>query len=472
MSVRFVLNGRRVQVDRIEPHVSLLEWLRTSGLPGSKEGCAEGECGACAVAVLCEDTRGRARFEAVNSCLVPLVALHDRQIVTVEGVAAENGELHPVQRALLETGSSQCGYCTPGFVISLFCEYYRPGRTGYDPEGISGNLCRCTGYRPIADAARSLGAPVANDPHLAVLEHTPEPANAFEHAGADQRFVRPTRLAAALEELARTPESVPMTGGTDLMVYSNLQDRRARGVVALDAVAELVHLDVRPHELVIGAGLSLSELQERLRLELPSEFPLLADMLRLFASRLIRNRATLGGNLATASPIGDSAPALLALDARVTLVSARAERTLPLHTFFTGYRKTALAPGELIRSVHLPRPPPKQQRFYKVSKRELDDISTVVAAFTLELDSDGCVSELRAAYGGIAQTPLRAERVEEKARGLPWGRDTLALLAPELETLGSPISDHRGSAAYRRALIGRLFEKFFVETTAGLEAAE
>ncbi len=471
MTVRFVLNGRRVQVERIEPHVSLLEWLRASGLPGAKEGCAEGECGACAVALLRRDTRGRPRFDAINSCLMPVVAVHDRQIVTVEGVAGDDGELHPVQRALLETGSSQCGYCTPGFVVSLFCEYYRPGRQGFDPEGVSGNLCRCTGYRPIADAARSLGAPDPSDPWLPLLEREPPPLTPLQHDTA-RPFARPTDLAAALEHLERTPGCVAMTGATDLMVYSNLRDQQPKQVVALDAIAELLQFEVRGSELAIGAGLPLAELEERLRLELPGELPLLEDMLHLFASRLIKNRATLGGNLATASPIGDSAPALLALDARVTLVSARSERSVPLQAFFTGYRETVLAAGELIRSVHVPRPAPKQQRFYKVSKRVLDDISTVAGAFTLDLDDAGCVAELRLAYGGVAETPLRAEHVEQRARGLAWNAETAAVLASALEGVGSPISDHRGSALYRRALIRSLFEKFYSETSASLEAAE
>jgi xanthine dehydrogenase small subunit len=468
--VRFVLNGRRVQVERIEPHVSLLEWLRASGLPGAKEGCAEGECGACAVAVLRRDTRGRTRLDAVNSCLVPLVALHDRQVITVEGVAGSDGQLHPVQRALVDTGSSQCGYCTPGFVVSLFCEYYRPGRRGFDPEGISGNLCRCTGYRPIVDAARALGAPDPSDPWLALLERDPTPLTAFEH-DTTRSFARPTDLGSALQQLERTPACVPMTGATDLMVYSNLRDQQPAQIVALDAVAELSQFEVRPSELCIGAGLPLSELEERLRAELPGELPLLEDMLHLFASRLIRNRATLGGNLATASPIGDSAPALLALDARVTLISAQSERSLPLSSFFTGYRKTVLSPGELIRSVHVPRPAPKHQRFYKVSKRLLDDISTVAGAFTLDLDDGGRVIALRLAYGGVAETPLRAERVEQRARGLLWNAETAAVLASELAGIGSPISDHRGSERYRRALIRSLFEKFYSETRTGQEAA-
>ncbi|HMJ09976.1 MAG TPA: FAD binding domain-containing protein [Polyangiaceae bacterium] len=471
MTVRFLLNGQPVQVDAVEPHVSLLEWLRSAGLPGAKEGCAEGECGACAVAVLRRAANGRARYEAVNSCLVPLASVHDQSITTVEGVAAPEGELHPAQRALVETGGSQCGYCTPGFVMSLFCEYYRPGRTEYDPECISGNLCRCTGYRPIVDAAKALGAPQADDPKLIPLCTSPPARTAFEHHAAGRRFVRPISLSAALEHLERVPDTVPMTGATDLMVYSNLRDQRWTSVLALDAVEELRHFEVTATELTIGAAVTLSEIEAELASQLAGELPLLEHMLALFASRLIRNRATLGGNLATASPIGDSAPALLALDASVTLVSAKSRRRLPLDSLFTGYRKTALAPAELIHSIHVPRPAPGEQRFYKVSKRRLDDISTVAAAFALDLEPDCRIRSLRIAYGGVAETPLRARHIERRAQGLPWDETSVSTLAKELEHVASPLSDQRGSAAYRRAMIVRLFEKFFADT-ARSEAAQ
>jgi xanthine dehydrogenase small subunit len=411
-----------------------------------------------------QDTQGRTRFDAVNSCLVPAVSVHGRTIVTVEGVANAGGELHPVQRALVETGGSQCGYCTPGFVVSLFCEYYRPGRDAYDPECISGNLCRCTAYRPIAEAAQSLGTPEPGDPQRQILQTPPVPLAGFAHDAGEHRYTRPVTLAAALEQLDRTPRAVAFGGGTDLMVYGNLREERWSSVVSLDALHELGTFELASDELVIGGGLPLSELQERLRRDAPGEFGLLEQMLALFASRLIRNRATLGGNLATASPIGDSAPALLALDAGLTLVSAQGARRLPLQDFFKGYRHTALAAGELIHSIHVPRPAAPVQRFYKVSKRPLDDISTVMAAFALALDGRGRVAELRIAYGGIAETPLRARAVEQAARGLPWQASAVSPLAEALRDLGTPLSDHRGSAAYRRALLGSLFAKFYAET--------
>jgi len=474
----FELNGQTVRVDDVDPHCTLLAWLRASGRTGTKEGCAEGECGACAVAWLARDADGRARYEPVNSCLVSMPEVHGRSVLTVEGVSAAGSSppvrlhplpLHPVQEAMVELGGSQCGYCTPGFVISLFCEYYRPGRRSYDPEAISGNLCRCTGYRPIADAARSLGRPSADDPWLARLEAEVPALPAFAHTAAERRFLRPTSSAELASVLHEHPEAVLLGGGTDLMVYANQRRTRYPTLVSLAAIAELRASRVSDKEIVIGAALPLAHLEQLLEHpEYGAELSLLRRLLPLFSSRLIRNRATLGGNLATASPIGDAAPALLALGAELTLDSAAGQRRLPLSEFFLGYRKTALAAGEWIASVHLPLPLPRLQRFYKVSKRVLDDISTVAGAFALELRPDGRVERLRVAFGGVAATPIRADALEPLAIGEPWNGETLNRLLEAARTLGTPLSDHRGSAEYRRAMIGKLLERFHAETTTGM----
>jgi xanthine dehydrogenase small subunit len=465
MTVCFTLNGEPIAIGEVDPHVTLLHWLRASGRTGTKEGCAEGECGACAVAFVASDAQGRTRFESVNSCLVPLWTLAGRTVVSVEGIA-KNGELHPVQEAMVRKGGSQCGYCTPGFVVSLFCEYYRPGRAGYDPESIGGNLCRCTGYRPIADVARAMPQPSADDPWLDLLRRPAPPPGAVAQV-AGRRFERPTSLARVFECQAECQGALLLAGGTDLMVYANQRYDRWPMLIALDAIDELARFEVRQDEVVIGAGVPLSRIEERLAAERATcgvEVEALEALLPLFSSRLIRNRATLGGNLATGSPIGDSSPVLLALDAHVRLASARGERRLPLSGFFLGYRKTALERGEVIVSVHLPRPLPKHQRFYKVSKRVLDDISTLAGAFALDLGPDARVERLRVAYGGIAATPLRAVDLEQRAQGRPWTRETLADLLEALAGVGTPLSDARGSAAYRGTVTGKLLERFFLET--------
>jgi xanthine dehydrogenase small subunit len=468
MAIRFVLNGSAIEVAEAATHVTLLQWLRSHGRCGSKEGCAEGECGACAVAlVTSEPGEAGSHFEPVNSCLLPLLALDGREVVTVEGVASSPETLHPVQRSMIEAGGSQCGYCTPGFVVSLFCEYYRPGRREYDPESISGNLCRCTGYRPIADVAKSLPQPVPGDPRLVQLGRRAEPLAASEQPN----FHRPTNVGDACALLERYPDALPIAGGTDLVVYANQRHQRYARLVSLEAASELHELSVTEHELVMGAAAPLSLLERWLE-HSAREAPLLRQLLPLFSSRLIRNRATLGGNLATASPIGDAAPALLALGAELELVSSAGTRRIALSQFYTGYRQTVLARGELIRAVCVPKPLPALQRFYKVSKRVLDDISTVAVGLALTLDAEGRVERFGMGLGGVAATPLAAPSLERLAVGRSWDDATLALLVRESEGLGTPQSDLRGSASYRRAMLGKLLEKFFYETRSAAEAAE
>jgi len=470
MAIRFVLNGSPVEVTDAPLHTTLLQWLRTSGFSGTKEGCAEGECGACAVALLTSGPgESGSHFEAVNSCLLPLYAVSGREVISVEGVAQPDGAMHPVQQAMVAAGGSQCGYCTPGFVVSLFCEYYRPGRAEFEPESISGNLCRCTGYRPIADVARGLTAPLPGDPKLVRLQRR---APELLAEGNDATgFFRPASLPEAWQLFDAHPGALPIAGGTDLVVYANQRYQRFSTLLSLEALPELAELSATPQEVVLGASVPLSRI-ERWLSERARGIPMLEQLLPLFSSRLIRNRATLGGNLGTASPIGDLAPALLALGARIELVSRQGTRTLPLSQFFEGYRRTALAPAELIRAVRLPLPPPAFQRFYKVSKRVLDDISTVACGFALSLDAAGKVERFGAGFGGIAATPLTSASFEQLALGRPWNEDTLALLVNEASRLGTPQDDFRGSAAYRRAVLGKLVEKFFHESRAAVEAAE
>jgi xanthine dehydrogenase small subunit len=469
MAVAFVLNGRPVDAGAPGASVTLLQWLRARGLTGTKEGCAEGECGACAVAMRRTDAQGRARFEAINSCLIPLAAVHDETVVTVEGIAPGEGLLHPVQDAMVRAGGSQCGYCTPGFVVSLFCEYYRPGRDGYDPESISGNLCRCTGYRPIADVARTLPPPAAGDPRVAELAAPVPPRTRVDSGSGVERFVRPTSLDDLFRCLGEAPTATLIAGGTDVMVGVTQKGDRHPVVVSLAALPELRTFAVTADAIVLGAGLTLTEIEEHLHATPEAAMPLLAQLLPLFSSRLIRNRATLGGNLMTASPIGDGPPVLLALDASVTLSSAAGRRVVPLREFFLAYRKTAARPDEVMIDVRVPLGAPAIQRFYKVSKRILDDISTVAAAFALDVAADGRVERARIAYGGIAATPIRATALEEALVGQPWTPETAAALRSIADGVGTPMSDLRGSAAYRRAMVGRLLEKCVADTAPASE---
>ena len=450
------VDGKAEQITAVSPSRMLLDYLRASGHVGVKEGCAEGDCGACTVAVR-KAVRGEGSFKAVNSCLVPLAAVAGQEVVTAAGLA-QNGVLHPVQAALAASGGSQCGYCTPGFVMSLFAAQYS-GETGN--AVLEGNLCRCTGYRPIRAAARSLNAAPAADLFPAAQYRAPT-----HYSVGDEHYFQPTSLEEALSLLAAHPKGKLIAGGTDVGVELNKLGRHYPVLVSVTHVPELKQFEETDAGLTLGSALTLSELETQLQ----GRIPLLETMLQSFAARQIRNRATLGGNLATASPVGDLAPVLLACDAHITLVSAGGERTLPLSEFFTGYRTTVQRPGELIRSVTVFKQTGRLEAVYKVGKRGADDISTVAAAFSLELSANTVVSA-RLAYGGVAATPARAYEVETFLRGKPWNQRTALEAATRLRSSFTPLSDLRGSAEYRRALVGNLFEKFFYEYSATAEVA-
>jgi xanthine dehydrogenase small subunit len=439
MPFELTVNGRTIRADG-GSHTTLLDFLRARGLTGAKEGCAEGECGACTVAMV-RPRGANTAYVPLNSCLMFLPMAAGQEIVTVEGLAS-GGPLAPAQQAMVEYGGSQCGYCTPGFVMSLFAEQYRPDRNGTcDVHALSGNLCRCTGYRPIRDAALSLGEPPAG-PFRDRLSRPAPPMRTFAMDG----FSRPAALAECFAIMARHPEARLIAGGTDLVVESNLRLRRFQHLISLEALEELRIFRETADAFEIGAGLTLSEI------DLPHD--VWREWLPLFASPLIRNRATLGGNLVTASPIGDGAPLLLALDAQVRIASAESERILPLGSFFTGYRQTALGPGELLVSVILPKPLPAVARFYKIAKRQCDDISTVAACFAIR--SGGTA---RIAYGGVAATPVRVPAAEE-ALSAGWSESAVARACEILSRALHPIGDHRGSAHYRLAVAQSLLEKF------------
>ena len=464
-TLTFTLNSETETPRNAVPTMTLLEYLRKIGRIGTKEGCGDGDCGACTVALVGTDTEGKAQYQAVNSCLLPLGSVAGRAVVTVEGVAGET--LHPVQQALVDSGGSQCGYCTPGFVMSLFAGYYdgQLDDTGLTDSAVEGNLCRCTGYLPIRRAARSLGEPAADDPHLWTLQHAPplEPL-AFERE--EEAFFRPSSLDEVFSLMQSHPDAVLIAGGTDLGLELSHYSGHFPCLIALEDVAELKVIKAGSSFLEVGAGLPLSHIESKLS-EL---FPALDTMLYWFAARQVRNRATLGGNLGTASPIGDLPPVLLALSAEVRLRNAGSERLVPLAKFFTGYRQTVLQKGEVIVSVLIPQTLPegavrRMSNAYKVGKRGTDDISIVAAAFAIDLNADDRVVQARLAYGGVAATPARASAVEASLVGKPWNEKTVREAKASLQTTFKPLDDLRASAAYRNRLVGNLFEKFFFETS-------
>jgi xanthine dehydrogenase small subunit len=463
------LNGSFAPLGPVGAHTTLLDWLRDRGLTGAKEGCAEGECGACAVLVARATPAGvdgaptgpqPTEWVAINSCLAPVAALDGQEVVTVEGLGTPD-HLHPVQHEMACRGGSQCGYCTPGFVCAMAAEFYRPDRDEFDPHALSGNLCRCTGYRPIVDAARALRAPQDDDP-LARRRESPPPAARRTRITADgAEFVRPADLAEAVRLLAEHPDALLLGGATDLGVAINLQALRPSLVLAVDRLEELRILHLGDTEVRIGAALTLSEIERGLA----GRIPLLDQLFPQFASRLIRNAATLGSNLATASPIGDAAPVLLALDASLVLTGPGGDRVVPLDEFFTGYRQTVRAHDELIREIRVPLPLASTTAFHKVAKRRFDDISSVAIAFALDLD-DGAVARARIGVGGVAATPIRARATETALEGMPWSPDTVARAATVLAGEGTPLSDQRASGRYRRAMLEQSLLRLHAEAAA------
>ena len=450
----FSLNGQALDLADEDPKQSLLRWLRARYLTGTKEGCGDGDCGACTVVLREPDGQGGTREVAVNSCLLPLGFLPGREVLTVEALARGDA-LHPVQQALVEHAGSQCGYCTPGIVMSLYAGHCGGELSDFTTEG---NLCRCTGYRPIREATLALRAVPPE-----AVGGAPPAATGEAQLG---RFFSPATLAGALALKQSHPEAAFIAGGTDLGVNLSHGQALAPALIALDRIGELRAIDARPERVRIGAGVPLTRIER----ELAGVFPALDQMLHGFAARQVRNRATLGGNLGSASPIGDLAPVLLALDATLELAGPDGRRTVALADFFLDYRKTLRAADEVIVAVTLPLRAGLAQASYKVAKRQTDDISIVAASFALARDAEGRVAHARLAFGGVAATPRRALDVEAALLGVALDAAAVESTRTALRETFTPISDHRASAGYRRALCGNLFAKF-VREAFGVEMA-
>src|SRR5882672_1185771 len=371
----FTLNGRSIRVSDVSPNTTLLEYLRSSGLTGTKEGCAEGDCGACSVAIIERDANGKAAYRAVNSCLMPVCLLAGCEVVSVEGVGWSK-QMHPVQRTMAEGYGAQCGYCTPGFICSLFEGYYRDDIHTHDDldDQLSGNLCRCTGYRPIRDAAMEACAGRAatngNDAFTERLKKSEAQPGAAEYEFAGEKFFRPTSLAELFRLQKTNPDAKLIAGATELGLEVTKRYKKFSTLISTEAVAELTEIKSTATEWRIGGAVTLTIIKDKLG----AEFSMLNDMLRVFGSRQIRNRATMGGNIVTASPIGDSAPCLLALDAQVVLVAQASSLCLAEGEFFLAYRKTALRPDEILKTVIIPRgisaaELTRKVAWFKVSKR-------------------------------------------------------------------------------------------------------
>jgi xanthine dehydrogenase small subunit len=468
-AVRFVLDGEIVEVTDLPATTTVLEYLRdVAGRTGTKEGCAEGDCGACTVVLADLAADGRSiDYRAVNSCIRFLPTIDGKELVTVESLQ-EAGALHPVQQAMVDQHASQCGFCTPGFVMSLFALYLgatAPAREAV-VDALSGNLCRCTGYRPIIEA----GCRMAEYPQPQRWSRADaQSASRVEKLRAIQRdtlsalrrpdFIAPRSLDELATALKSAPGSLLLSGGTDVGLWVTKHLRDLPPIIYIGEVAELKRLEARADGLWIGAAVPLSAAWPALVAAQPG----LAEQARRFASPPICNSATLCGNVANGSPIGDSIPALMALGAEVELRKGKQSRRIALERFYLGYQKKDLAPGEFVVGVSVPASKPHTLfASYKVSKRIDQDISAVCASFSVRV-SDKKVVEARLAYGGMAAVAARASKAEAALVGASWSAAAIDAAIAALAEDFKPLTDMRASSDYRLQAAGNLLRRFYLQ---------
>ena len=474
--IRFLLNDESVTLDSVGATRTLLDYLRLERrLCGTKEGCAEGDCGACTVLVG-RVARGNLVYETVNACIRFVASLDGCHVVTIEHLAGKEGHLHPVQQAMVDEHGSQCGFCTPGIVMSL----YRLWMSNPNPddaavnEALQGNLCRCTGYEAIIRATKAIsryGAP-EDDPLyaeretvLAKLDELNDGAR-VECGSDNDSFVLPASLDDLAEILRSSPEATIVAGATDVGLWVTKHMRDIAPVVFVSHLAELKKITEGVDGLTIGAGVTYTEMGP----VIAWHYPQLASFWSRIGGQQVRNMGTIGGNIANGSPIGDTPPALIALDATVTLRLGKERRTLPLEDFFVAYGKQDRRPSEFVETIHLPYVAEKSiYAVHKISKRFDEDISSVCGAFNLTIE-DGVVTGARIAYGGMAATPKRATAVEKALVGSPWTLETVERAMVAYDADFAPISDWRASADYRALVARNLLKRVFIEATEGAEA--
>ena len=475
--IRFFHRGQVVEVRDADPTRSVLNWLREDArCTGTKEGCNEGDCGACTVVIGSLPAQGDAlQLQTVNACIQFLPTLHGKALFTVEDLKQDAGAqaLHPVQQAMVDCHGSQCGFCTPGFVMSLWSTYEHHQACGTRPsrqqlaDDLSGNLCRCTGYRPILDAGqRMFDLPVErldSTPVVQALRQLQREGTFEYSAPGAHRFYAPT----SLDELATLREQLPgarlLAGSTDVGLWVNKQFRDPGDILYIGDVREMAQVQQQDGVLHIGAGASLEDAWTAL----VRRWPALTDVWLRFASPPIRHAGTMGGNVANGSPIGDSPPVLMALDAEIELRRGSRVRRMPLADFYLDYMKNQLEPGEFVQALRVPlgAAPTRQVRAYKISKRFDCDISALCAGFSIDV-RDGVVHDVRLAFGGMAATVRRAAQAEAALRGQPWSEASVTAAQQALARDFTPLTDMRASAAYRLQVAQNLLQRLWLETRA------
>ncbi|MDQ2632305.1 MAG: xanthine dehydrogenase small subunit [Pseudomonadota bacterium] len=470
--LRFILNGEDVVLTDAGAGETLLDYLRLRrSLRGTKEGCAEGDCGACTVLVG-KLSGGKLVYESVNACIRFLGSLDGCHVVTVEHLRGENGKLHPVQQAMVDFHGSQCGFCTPGFVMSLYALWMRSAEpsVGQIEKALQGNLCRCTGYEAIVRAARAISryGQVAKDQLAAERKHVIARLVAMrdgarvEIGDGKNRLIVPASVDDFAAVLDSEPGATVVAGSTDVGLWVTKHMRDISPAVFIGNIEGLRTISEEKGVITIGAGVTYSEAFSTLARRIPALGPLFDRI----GGEQVRNMGTIGGNIANGSPIGDTPPPLIALGAMLTLRRGKKRRTIPLEDFFIAYGKQDRQPGEFVEAVHVP-VPAKASHFavHKVTKRRDEDITATLGAFHLTLAKDGTVASIRIAYGGMAATPKRARAVEAALLGKPWSEATVEAAIPAYDLDFTPLTDMRATAEYR-ALAGKnLLRRFFAETS-------
>ena len=470
--MRFILNGEDVVLSSVAPDETLLDYLRLRrSLRGTKEGCAEGDCGACTVLVG-RLSGGRLVYEGVNACIRFMGSLDRCQVVTIEHVRGTEGRLHPVQQAMVDFHGSQCGFCTPGFVMSLYALWMRsPDPSDAEIEkALQGNLCRCTGYEAIMRDARAISSygKAAKDPLASERKAIPARLAALDDGsrvdigGGAVRLVVPADADDFAKILKDNPEATIVAGSTDVGLWVTKHMRPISPAVFIGNLDGLCGLSEESGVISIGAGATYTDAFVMLSKRIPPLGPLFDRI----GGDQVRNNGTIGGNIANGSPIGDTPPPLIALGASLTLRRGKKRRTIPLEKFFIAYGKQDRKPGEFVEAVHVP-VPAKRVHFavYKITKRRDEDITAVLGAFHLTLANNGTVGAIRIAYGGMAATPKRASAVEAALLGKPWTEATLEAAIAAYDDDFQPLTDMRASAEYRSLAAKNLLRRFFVETT-------
>ncbi|AZO49512.1 MAG: xanthine dehydrogenase small subunit [Mesorhizobium sp.] len=470
--IRFILNGEDVALVDVAPDATLLDWLRLNRtLRGTKEGCAEGDCGACTVLVG-RLSAGKLIYEGVNACIRFLGSLDGTHVVTVEHLRGDGEKLHPVQQAMVDFHGSQCGFCTPGFVMSLYALWMRspdPSDAAIE-KALQGNLCRCTGYEAIMRAARAISSygKAAKDPLAAERKAITARLAAMkdgarvEIGSGKARLIVPANADDLAKLLDKEPSATLVAGSTDVGLWVTKHMREIAPAVFIGNLDGLCAISEDKGVISIGAGVTYSDAFAMLSKRIPALGPLFDRI----GGEQVRNMGTIGGNIANGSPIGDTPPPLIALGARLTLRRGNKRRTIPLETFFIAYGKQDRRPGEFVEAVHVP-VPAKATKFavYKITKRRDEDITAALGAFHLALTKDGTVTDIRIAYGGMAATPKRAFAVEKALLGKAWTEETVETAMAEYASDFTPLTDMRASAEYRALAAKNLLLRFFVETT-------